>query len=301
MAMKNKFTLTLILLICSTFVSGQSLKLVDKFGRNPGMLKMFIHVPENLDNTKEAPMVLVLHGCTQTAKSIGAASGWDKLADSLGFIVLYPEQRMLNNTSKCFNFFVGLKAKRNKGEAASIKNMITYMFNEYNIDHSKVFITGMSAGAGMSNVMLNAYPEVFNAGALLESPPTLPGGVIENEIVPRVLIIQGDKDKITSPKMGEKLLAQWVKKNKMDSTNFELTNNFMGNNLLRTRSFYNSKKELRLVMLNIKETGHKLLIDPGESIKHGGRSGIHTKDIDFHSTYWVAQFFGLVDEQKNQK
>ena len=294
--MKNKYLILIILTITTSHLLSQSLTLVDKFGRNPGMLKMFMHIPVNLDASKEVPLVLVLHGCTQTAKSIGAASGWNKLADSLGFIVLYPEQRMINNTSKCFNFFVGLKAKRNKGEAASIKNMITYTSNEFNIDRSRVFITGMSAGGGMSNVMLNAYPEIFNAGALLESPPILPGGPNESsKIIPRIAIVQGDEDKITSPQMGEKLLDQWVKKNKMDSTDFKLVNNFMDNNLLRTRSFYNSKNELRIVMLNIKNTGHKLLIDPGENIKHGGRSGVHTKDINFHSTYWVAEFFGLTN------
>ena len=294
MALKNKIALALILLISSNFLIGQSLKNINKFGRNPGMLKMFVHVPENLDKTKKPAMVLVLHGCTQTAKSIEAATGWNKLADSLGFIVMYPEQRMMNNVSKCFNFFIGMKAKKDKGETASIRNMIDFMYNEFKVDSSNVFITGMSAGAGMSNVLLNAYPEVFNAGALLAAPPTLLDGLNEtSKIVPRVVIIQGDEDKVINPKMGEKVLVQWVKKNKMGSTDFKLTDNFMDNNLLRTRSFYNSKKELQIVMLNIKNTGHKVLIDPGKNIRQGGKPGIHTKDIDFHSTYWIADFFGL--------
>ncbi|MBL4594814.1 MAG: PHB depolymerase family esterase [Flavobacteriales bacterium] len=293
--MKNRFFLILILLISSNLLIGQSLKNVSKFGRNPGMLKMYLHVPKNLDKTKGPPLVLVLHGCTQTAKSIGAATGWNKLADSLGFIVLYPEQRMLNNVSKCFNFFIGMKAKKDKGETASIRNMIDYMYNKYKIDSSMVFITGMSAGAGMSNVLLNAYPEVFNAGALLAAPPTLLDGLNETStIIPRIVIIQGDEDNVTNPKMGEKVLTQWITKNKMDSTNLKVEENFMGNNLLSTRSYYNSEKELKIVMLNIKNTGHKILIDPGESLEQGGRSGIHTKDIDFHSTYWLAKFFGLV-------
>ena len=276
---------------------GQSLKNVNNFGRNPGMLKMFVHVPKKLDKTKKPAMVMVLHGCTQTAKSIGAATGWNKLADSLGFIVMYPEQRMMNNVSKCFNFFIGMKAKKDKGETASIKNMIDYMYNEYKVDSSKIFITGMSAGAGMSNVLLNAYPELFNAGALLAAPPTLLDGLNKtSQIIPKIVIIQGDEDNVTTPNMGEKVLSQWITKNKIDSTNFKFEDNFKGNNLLRTRSFFNSKKELKIVMLNIKNTGHKLLINPGKGIKKGGRSGVHTKDIDFHSTYWLADFFGLTSE-----
>ncbi len=294
--MKNKYSILFALLFGSSFIFGQSLKNIKKFGDNPGMLKMYLHVPKKIDKSKNPPLVLVLHGCTQSAKSIGEATGWNKLADSLGFIVLYPEQRMLNNISKCFNFFIGMKAKKDKGEVASIKNMVTYSINEYNVDQSKIFITGMSAGAGMSNVLLNAYPETFNAGALLAAPPTLFDGLNETaKIVPRIVIVQGDEDNVTNPKMGEKVLAQWVKKNKMDSTNFKVTDNFMENSLLKTRSYYNSKKELKIVMLNIKNTGHKVLIDPGESIRHGGKSGVHTKDIDFHSTFWIADFFGLIN------
>jgi poly(3-hydroxybutyrate) depolymerase len=293
MVLKIKYIL-IIFIITTGNLLGQPLKNISNFGRNPGMLKMYLHIPEKLDSSKKPALVLVLHGCTQTAKSIGNATGWNKLADSLGFIVLYPEQRMLNNVSKCFNFFIGIKAKKDKGEVASIKNMITHTFNKHNIDQSKVFITGMSAGGGMSNVMLNAYPELFNAGALLAAPPTLLDGLNEtSNNVPKIAIIQGDEDNITNPKMGEKVLAQWIKKNKIDSANFKITDNFKENNLLRIKSFYNSNKELKIVMLNIKNTGHKVLIDPGESIKHGGRNGVHTRDINFHSTYWLAEFFGL--------
>ena len=276
---------------------GQSLKNISQFGGNPGMLKMYLYVPKKIDNSKKPPLVLVLHGCTQTAKSIGEATGWNKLADSLGFIVLYPEQRMVNNVSKCFNFFIGMKAKKDKGEVASIKNMINYTSNKYKIDQSKVFITGMSAGAGMSNVLLNAYPEMFNAGALLAAPPILLDGLNEkSKIVPKIVIIQGDEDNVTTPNMGEKVLTQWIKKNKIDSTNFIVDDNFMRNNLLKTKSFYNSKKELKIIMLNIKNTGHKVLINPGDDIKHGGRPGVYTKDIGFHSTYWIADFFGLIHD-----
>ena len=162
MVRKIKY-LTLLLVITSSNLIGQSLKNIDGFGRNHGMLKMYIYVPTSIDSSKNFPLVVVLHGCTQTAKSISEATGWNKLADSLNFIVLYPEQRMINNVSKCFNFFIGFKAKKDKGEVASIKSMITYTFNKYHIDSLKVFITGMSAGAGMSNVLLNAYPKIGRA------------------------------------------------------------------------------------------------------------------------------------------
>jgi poly(3-hydroxybutyrate) depolymerase len=131
-----------------------------------------------------------------------------------------------------------MKAKKDKGETASIKSMITYAVDECSIDASRIFITGMSAGEGMSKVLLNAYPETFNAEALLAAPPSLPGGLSDtSRTVPRALITQGDEDKVVTPAMGEKVLVQWLTKNELDSLNRETTANFMENELLRTRSY----------------------------------------------------------------
>lgn len=164
-----------------------------------------------------------------------------------------------------------MKAKKDKGETASIKSMITYAVDECSIDASRIFITGMSAGEGMSKVLLNAYPETFNAEALLAAPPSLPGGLSDtSRTVPRALITQGDEDKVVTPAMGEKVLVQWLTKNELDSLNRETTANFMENELLRTRS-YSRDQEWRIIILNVEGIGHKILIDPGEGFQQGGR------------------------------
>ena len=294
--LKNSFLFILLFISFNLFSQKDNLVNVRDFGKNAGMLKMFWHIPANLDQSKKAPLVLALHGCTQSAKSIANATEWNKLADSLHFIVVYPEQRMLNNVSKCFNFFIGFKAKKDKGEVASIRQMINYTFEHQNIDSSKVFITGMSAGGGMSNAMLNAYPELFNAGALLAAPSIITDKInTSSNHIPKIAIIQGDDDKIVPPKMATKILDQWISKNKLDSTNFTITKNFQDNKYLSIQTYFNSNNELKIVLMRIKATGHKILIDPGNDVKHGGRSGIHTKDINFYSTYWIASFFGLTD------
>src|SRR6185295_19027726 len=59
------------------------------FGANPGALKAYDYIPDGL--APNAPLVVVLHGCTQTAMAMQSA-GWDKLADQYGFAVLFPEQ-----------------------------------------------------------------------------------------------------------------------------------------------------------------------------------------------------------------
>ena len=74
------------------------------------------------------------------------------------------KQKIINNIARCYNFYLGYKAKKDKGEVASIKQMIDYSLKNYNIDSSKIFITGFSSGGAISNAMLNAYPKLFNAG-----------------------------------------------------------------------------------------------------------------------------------------
>lgn len=294
MILKANLLFTLTLTFSSLLSQKNDLVNVRNFGKNAGMLKMFWHIPVNLDNTKKVPLVIVLHGCTQSAKSIANATDWNKLADSLHFIVVYPEQRMLNNISKCFNFFIGFKAKKDKGEVSSIRQMINYTFEHHSIDGSKVFITGMSAGGGMSNAMLNAYPELFNSGALLAAPSIIMGKLNTSpDHVPKIAIIQGEKDKVVPKKQATNILNQWISKNNLDSSKFKTIENFQNNKYLSAQTYTNKNNELKIILLKIKSTGHKILINPGNDIKHGGTSGIHTKDIDFHSTYWIADFFGL--------
>lgn len=256
---------------------------------------MYSYKPLNIDTSKIFPLVVMLHGCTQTARTAVNATDWNKLADSLNFMVIYPEQRQINNISKCFNFFIGFKAKKDKGEVASIKQMIDYTIHNNNIDTKRIFITGMSAGGGMSNALLNAYPYFFNAGALMSAPSTLVEKINTDSIQPRIAIIQGEKDKIVVNSNGTRLVKLWCKKNNINDTCFVKNNKVNDNNLLSSKTYYKNNKAV-IIYLFAKNIGHKLLINPGSDIKHGGRNGIHTKNIGFYSTYWIADFFGLVPD-----
>jgi poly(hydroxyalkanoate) depolymerase family esterase len=142
---------------------------VTGFGANPGNLKMYTHIPTGMSINR--PLVLVLHGCGQSAQSFADESGWNLLADTYEFALLYPEQKTINNISTCFNWFSSGDIERNQGESASIKNMMVSMVSSYNIDTSRIFITGFSAGACMSAVMMACYPDVFKKGAIMAGTP----------------------------------------------------------------------------------------------------------------------------------
>ena len=80
------------------------------FAPNPGALDALCHVPEGLADG--APLVVVLHGCTQNAAVYDRGSGWSALADRHGFALLYPQQRRANNSNLCFNWYSPADARR---------------------------------------------------------------------------------------------------------------------------------------------------------------------------------------------
>jgi feruloyl esterase len=205
------------------------------FGANPGALKMRVYRPANLP--KRAPLVVVLHGCRQTAEAYAVGAGWLMLADRFRFAVLCPEQVAGNNAFSCFNWFEPGDTARDHGEAASIRQMIECMLADGQLDRTKVFVTGLSAGGAMTNVMLAAYPEVFAGGAPIAGLPygaasdareafgAMFQGVRHTPAIwgdhvraastyrgpwPKVSVWHGDADTTVKPDNGEAVALQWA-------------------------------------------------------------------------------------------
>ncbi|BCG78924.1 extracellular catalytic domain type 1 short-chain-length polyhydroxyalkanoate depolymerase [Mesorhizobium sp. 113-3-3] len=211
-----------------------SLSDLAEFGSNPGALRARFYVPENLP--RGAALVVVLHGCTQTAASYDHGSGWSRLAAEEGFAVLFPEQQRANNANLCFNWFVPEDVTRDRGEALSIRQMIEAMVTTHGLDRRRIFITGLSAGGAMAAAMLATYPDVFAGGAILAglaygSASTIPeafdrmrghGGPSKSELQrrlaqasshkgnwPKISIWQGTADRTVAPSNADALVAQW--------------------------------------------------------------------------------------------
>lgn len=142
---------------------------LDKFGTDPGSLHADTYIPKNFP--KNGPLVVVLHGSTQSAEGYDLGSGWSELADECGIALLYPEQRKTNNPLSSFNWFKSGDTSRGGGEPLSIRHMIKQVVDDHAIDPSRVFITGMSSGGAMTSVMLATYPEVFAGGAIIAGLP----------------------------------------------------------------------------------------------------------------------------------
>ncbi len=211
------------------------LQLVPEFGSNPGNLRMFTYLPPQ--HAANPPLVVVLHGCTQTAAGYDYGAGWSTLADRYGFALLLPEQQRSNNPNGCFNWFLPDDSRRGRGEALSIRQMIETFVMDKKIDRDRVFITGLSAGGAMTSVMLACYPEVFAGGAIIAG---LPYGAASNvqqafesmfqspsrsarewgDLVraaapyggpwPRISVWHGTADKIVVPSNAREILKQWT-------------------------------------------------------------------------------------------
>ena len=142
---------------------------IDGFGSNPGRLAMHFYRPSQLP--ARAPLVVVLHGCLQTAQGFDDASGFARLAAERRFAVLYPQQTHSNNPNLCFNWFRPSAVARDRGELLSIRQMIDHACAEYRLDAARVYIVGLSAGGAMANALLATYPESFAAGAIVAGLP----------------------------------------------------------------------------------------------------------------------------------
>lgn len=145
------------------------LREVTGFGANPGNLRMFGYAPEHLPPM--APLVIALHGCTQTADDYDHGTGWWSLADSLGFAVVYPQQQPTNNPKNCFSWFLPGDIARGHGEALSIREMVDCAVAKFGADQRKVFVTGLSAGGAMASVMLATTPRFLPAAPSLPDSP----------------------------------------------------------------------------------------------------------------------------------
>lgn len=110
------------------------------FGPNPGALRMFSHLPTAPPD--QCPLLVVLHGCTQSAAGYDLGAGWSTLADRFGFALLLPEQQRTNNPNGCFNWFQSGDIERGHGEAASIRQMVATMVSDHGIDPARFSLPG---------------------------------------------------------------------------------------------------------------------------------------------------------------
>ena len=112
------------------------------------------------------PMLVVLHGCVQSADDIARGTRFSEAAAREEFVVLYPEQPATAHPQRCWNWFVPGDIARGHGEVALLAEMIDSVSRREGVDRQRIALVGMSAGAAMAASLAVAYPERFAALAM---------------------------------------------------------------------------------------------------------------------------------------
>lgn len=136
---------------------------VKKFGYNPTNLAMHLYVPKKV--SKHPAVVVAIHYCTGSGPAMFSGTQYASLADRYGFVVVYPSA---TREGHCFDVASPAALTHNgTSDPAGIVSMVQYVEKHQNVDSRKVFATGISSGAMMTNVLLGDYPDVFTAGSAM--------------------------------------------------------------------------------------------------------------------------------------
>ncbi|MFI1000507.1 PHB depolymerase family esterase [Streptomyces galbus] len=148
-------------------VPAAALTEVTGFGANPSNLRMYVYVPASV--TAHPAVLVAVHWCTGSGPDMYNGTEYASLADRLGFVVVYPS---VTRASKCFDVSSPQALRRDGGsDPVGIRSMVDWVTRTYAADTGRVFVTGISSGAMMTNVLLGDYPDVFAAGAAFAGVP----------------------------------------------------------------------------------------------------------------------------------
>jgi len=131
-----------------------------EFSNEAGSRAYKVYVPAGKSDAPRA-MIVMLHGCTQSADDFAAGTRMNRLADEHGFIVVYPEQAAHANASKCWSWFKPQDQQRGAGEPSLIAGIVREVARRNGVDPTRIYVAGLSAGAAMAVVLGETYPELF--------------------------------------------------------------------------------------------------------------------------------------------
>lgn len=203
-----------------------------------GSRPYFVYTPANYQPGTPVPLIVMLHGCTQTAADFARGTRMNEMADVHRFLVVYPQQTILNNPTACWNWYMPANQSRGSGEPAILAGIVQAVeqnSSQWTIDTGRVFVAGASAGAVMSVILGATYPDIFAAigtAAGVEYPAgtsstdgldPLQAGKLAYQamgayarVVPTV-VFQGTADPVVAPVNGDLVVQQWMETDRLAS------------------------------------------------------------------------------------
>ena len=218
----------------ATVVRGQPGQFVSgAYANRDGARPYKLYIPTSYAGQR-LPLVVMLHGCIQSADAFARGTRMNALAEEHQCFVLYPEQTHAANRSRCWNWFKQTDQRRGQGEPAIIAGMTQEVVGAYAIDPARVYVAGLSAGGAMAAVMATVYPEIYaavgvhsglacgsahdlpSALAVMRGMPPASGGPSDSTVqapATPTIVFHGDRDRTVHPRNGEHLVSRSLQQN----------------------------------------------------------------------------------------
>lgn len=313
--MKSSFFALLLFVLTKSF-SQQPLAEVIDFGNNPGNLELYYYDPT--PEIKHKQLVVVLHGCSQSAKQIDNITLWSDIAKRNNFCVIYPQQKLVNNPNLCFNWFQE-KNQNVDDEILSIYNMVKFSKDSLYIDTTNVFLYGVSAGANITNILSANLPWLFKAAAVVAGSPYKAaygtgafkllgqpitksesewGDLIRNQhpnykgSYPKMIFMHGTNDFIVDYYFNKENIKQWCNIHQL-SIEPITTETFAKEERIDKYYYGATKKNIKVIDYIVNDVGHKIPVDSTYR-----SNNFLAKKIKFNSTLEIAKDFGIIDYGK---
>jgi len=201
--------------------------LARSFSNQAGSRRYKLYVPSSYRRGEPVPLIVMLHGCTQSPDDFAAGTRMNAAAEAHTCLVAYPEQTSSANMQKCWNWFSEGDQKRDEGEPSLIAGLTREIMRDYTIDPRRIYVAGLSAGGAAAAIMGDAYPDLYaaigvhsglacgaardmsSAFAAMQRGST-PDGLrsrTRRRVVPAI-VFHGDRDSTVNPRNGEAVVAQ---------------------------------------------------------------------------------------------
>ncbi|MGA7811238.1 extracellular catalytic domain type 1 short-chain-length polyhydroxyalkanoate depolymerase, partial [Bradyrhizobium sp.] len=198
------------------------------YGNQAGSRAYKLFIPSR-DQGQPRPLVVMLHGCTQSPDDFAAGTRMNFIAEEQACLVVYPAQPSEANQAKCWNWFRAADQQRGSGEPSLIAGITRQIMRDHSVDPKRVYVGGLSAGAAAAANLGATYSDLYAAigvhsglacGAAVDLPSALVAmrqGRGSDERLRRgdrravpTIVFHGDRDTTVHPNNGDQILEQSI-------------------------------------------------------------------------------------------